>query len=126
MNYDEVKILDLQVVVTLIYICSLIISIYITEVDKETFKNPKGNHPNTKYISIFNRLLVVILTCFFLYISIKNRNYSIKKGKEPNLSNLQVTASMISLISTLIVLYVVIKSSGENYTIISGSSNPNL
>ena len=128
MNYQEkeVKILDLQILITCIYIISLFISIYITYIDKKSTISPNKKYPDTKNISIFNRILIVILTLGFLYISIQNKEIGIKKGRKPDLFNLQVMASEISLLSTIIVLYVVIKSMGENYTIISGISNPNL
>ena len=125
-NIKEIKILDLQNVVTIIYIISLIISIYITSVDKDSIINPNKKHPNTAKIAVFNRSLVVILTLLFLYISIQNKKIGIQKGKNSNLFNLQVIASEITLLSTIIVLYVVIKSMGENYTVISGIANPNL
>lgn len=123
---EEIKILDLQILITCIYVVSLIVSIYITYVDEQCIINPNKDHPNTKNISIFNRALIVLLTLGFLYISFQNRKIGIKKGRNPDLFNLQVMASEISLLSTIIVLYVVIKSMGENYTIISGISNPNL
>ena len=123
---EEINILKLQNIVTTIYIISLIFSIYITNVDKDCIIHPNKKHPDTLKLAIFNRTLVVILTLLFLYISIQNRKINVKKGKNPDLFNLQVMASEITLISTIIVLYVVIKSMGENYTIISGVSNPNL
>ena len=123
---EEINLLNLQNIITTIYIISLVISIYITNVDKDCITSPKKKHPNTIKLAIFNRTLVVILTSLFLYISIKNKNIKIKKGKKTDLFNLQIMASEISLLSTIIVLYVVIKSMGENYTIISGVSNPNL
>lgn len=122
----EIEILNLQNVATLIYIVSLIISIYITNNDKERLLNNKVISKNIGTLAIFNRTLVVILTIIFLYISIQNKKIASSKRKKLNLFNLQISASSLSLISTLIVLYVVIKSSGENYTVISGVSNPNL
>lgn len=123
---EEIKILNFQNIVTTIYILSLILSIYITNIDKDCIVNPDKKHPNTIKLAIFNRTLVVVLTLLFLYISIQNRKIGIQKGKKTDLFNLQVMASEITLLSTVIVLYVVIKSMGENYTIISGVSNPNL
>lgn len=123
---EEINLLNLQNIITTIYIISLAISIYITNVDKDCITRPNKKHPNTIKLAIFNRSLVVILTTLFLYISIKNKKINIKKGKKTDLFNLQIMASEISLLSTIIVLYVVIKSMGKNYTIISGVSNPNL
>jgi len=126
LKQKEVNLLDLQNITTAIFIISLLISIYITSIDKKSTLNPNIKYPDTSKISIFNRTLVVILSLSYLYISYNNRKIAIQKGKKLNLSNLQVLASQISLVSTLIVLYVVIKSCGDNYNIIIGSGNPNL
>lgn len=122
----EVKLLDLQNLTTTIFIISLLISIYITTIDKKSTINPNVKYPDTSKISVFNRTLVFILSLSYLYISYGNKKISMEKGQKNNLFNLQVMASEISLLSTLIVLYVVIKSYGENYSIIAGSGNPNL
>lgn len=125
-NNEEIKVLNFQTTITIIYILSLLLSIYITNVDKDCIINPDKDHIDTNKLALFNRTLVVLLTLGFLYISYQNRKINIKKGKNPELFNLQVMASEISLLSTIIVLYVVIKSMGENYTVISGITNPNL
>lgn len=125
-NNEEIKILNFQTTITIIYILSLLLSIYITNVDKDCIINPDKKHIDTNKLAVFNRTLIVLLTLGFLYISYQNRKINIKKGKSPDLFNLQVMASEISLVSTIIVLYVVIKSMGQNYTIISGITNPNL
>lgn len=120
----EINLLSIQNVVTVIYIVSLIISIYITSVDKYNLENKTSF--NTDDLSKFNRILVVILTLIFLYISIENRNIAKRKNEDISLYNLQVSASILSLISTLIVTYVIFKSCGDNYSVISGIENPNL
>lgn len=122
----EIMLLDLQNLTTIIFIVSLIISIYITSVDKNKIKNPNKKYNDTSNISIFNRVLVVVLSLSYLYISYSNKEIAKIKGKKTNLFNLQVLASEISLVSTIIVLYVIIKSYGNNYSIIAGSGNPNL
>lgn len=123
---EEINLLDLQNITTIIYILSLIVSIYITSVDRDSIANPNKKHTNTVTISKLNRILVIILTLSYFYISYENRKIAIKKGQKPDLFNLQVMSSEISILSSLIVTYVVFKSLGENYTIISGIENPNL
>lgn len=124
----EENLLDLQIITTLVYIGSLILSIYITYNDKVTIANGKGflNKKQNQNISIFNRTLVVVLTLIYLYISYENREIIEKKKGDRNAASLQVFASEISLVSTIIVLYVILKTSGEEYSIISGAGNPNL
>ncbi len=126
LNKKEVNILNLQNITTAIYIVSLLISIYITNVDKSTIVNPNKKHKDTTGISIFNRFFVLLLTLSYLYISYENRKIATKKGQKIELFNLQVLSSEISTLAAIIVLYVVIKSSGENYSIVAGAGNPNL
>ena len=124
----EENLLDLQIITTLIYIGSLILSIYITYNDKITIANGKGflSKKQNAIFSKFNRTLVVVLTLIYLYVSYENRKTIEKKKGDIQAASLQVLASELSLVSTLIVLYVVFRTSGEEYSIISGSGNPNL
>jgi hypothetical protein len=122
----EIEILDLQILTTILYIGTLLISIYITNVDRKSTINPNKNYPNTNKLSIFNRTFVFLLTLSFLYINYENRKLAIKKGEKVELFNLQIMASELTTLATIIVLYVVIKSSGQNYTIVSGVGNPSL
>lgn len=124
----EENLLDIQIITTLIYIGSLILSIYITYNDKVSIATGKGflSKKQNANLSKFNRTLVVILTLVFLYISYENKKTIEKKKGDIQSASLQVFASELSLVSTLIVLYVVFKTSGEEYSIISGSGNPNL
>lgn len=125
---QEADLLDLQLIATIVYIGSLIISIFLTYNDKMDVLNLNKifTEKQNRNLSIFNRFLVVILTLVFLYASYETRRLAKIKGEKLDNFNLQVMASEISLVSTLIVLYVVIKSQGEQYSIISGISNPNL
>ena len=91
----EIKLLDLQNLTTGIFIISLLISIYITYIDKKSTLNPNINYPDTSKISVFNRTLVVILSLSYLYISYNNRKIATEKGQKTNLFNLQVMASEI-------------------------------
>lgn len=126
MKKREIELLDLQNLTTIIYIGSLLISIYITSIDKNRIIDKNKNYKDTSNLSKFNRILVVILTLSYLYINYENRKIVKKKKGNLSLSNLQIMASEISLVSTIIVTYVVFKSLGDNYTIISGIENPNL
>lgn len=130
MNYEqeEVKLLDIQLITTLLYIGSLFLSIIITYNDKLIIQKKKTpfTKEQIKTISIFNRFLVLILTLVFLYINFKNKEIAkeLRKNLEP--FTLQNIASELSLLAALIVLYVVIKTEGGQYSIVVGSGNPNI
>lgn len=127
-NKKEVNLLDIQIITTIIYLGSLILSIYITYNDKLVLTNQKTifTEKQAATYSIFNRSLVVVLTFIYLYISYQNNNIAKENGRNVSATRLQLTASQLSFISTIIVLYVVIATSGQQYSIISGSGNPNL
>ena len=124
----EVKLLDIQLIATILYIVSLIISISLTINDKQITKKKKSIFTNNqaKNLSIFNRIFIVGLTLTFLYISYQNRDIAKKEKKKIWTFDLQMYASELSLLATIIVLYVVIETSGEQYSIISGIENPSL
>jgi len=127
-NREEIRLLDIQIITTVIYIGSLVLSIYLTYNDKLSLLNQKEIFTKKQMInySVFNRKLVVILTAIYLYISYENNKIAKKNNRNIRATSLQLTASQLSFISTIIVLYVVIKTSGEEYSIISGAGNPNL
>lgn len=125
---DEAHLLDIQIIATVLFIGSLLISILITYNDRQVARNEKP--PLTEIqavnLSIFNRLVVVILTIVFLYINYQSRENAKKGNEEMWPFDLQICASELSLLATIIVLYVVIETSGQQYTIIPGINNPSL
>lgn len=124
---DEIKLIDIQIIATIIYILSLFISYIISYNDKCEILNeqPIMDEKTSQNISIFNRVVVVVLTLTFLYINYTNINIA-KRKKEKNLTpfKLQVLASELSTLAAIIVLYTVI-TSGE-YSIVAGAENPSL
>lgn len=124
----EIKLSNIEIITTIVYIGSLILSILLTINDKKKIKNdiPLFDDKLSKKLSIFNRTLVLILTLSFLYVSYENLKIAKEKGINETSNKLQLDASILSTIATIIVLYVVLKSSGEDYSIISGIENPNL
>lgn len=127
-NNEEIKLIDIQLVATLLYFVSLSISFLITYNDKLNLeKKDKILSDKLNYfLSVFNRSFVVIISLMFLYINYKNKKLATNKNEEIWPFNLQIVASEMSLLAAIIVLYVVLCSQDNNYTIISGVENPNL
>ncbi len=126
MGKNEDKIIDVQIVATVLFIVSLCVSLLLTYNDK--YKNVYGkgfidNETNYK-ISVLNRILVVILSFVFLYVNYSNKQIAKNKGENTQPFNLQIMASELSILAALIVTYVVINS-GE-YSIITSIENPGL
>lgn len=126
MNNEEIRLLDIQIVATYLFVISLAISLIITYNDKcKTLKKkPILNDNNAYSLSVFNRIFVIGISLSYLYVNYKNREISKQKGLNLQPFNLQIISSELTILAGIIVLYVII-SSGE-YTIIASSENPGL
>ena len=126
MYKNEEKIIDIQIVATILFIVSLTISLVLTYNDKYKNKYGKGffNNETNYKISVLNRILVVILSFVFLYVNYSNKEIAKNKGQKTKPFQLQIMASELSILAALIVTYVVINS-GE-YSLVTSIENPGL
>lgn len=125
---NEVTLLDIQLIASILYIASLSLSIILTYNDKQIAKKKKPILTNTQAanLSVFNRGFIVILTLVFLYTTYQSRENAKKENQKIWPFDLQLCASELSLLATVIVLYVVVKTAGERYSIVPGINNPSL
>lgn len=125
---NEVTLLDIQLIASILYIASLSLSIILTYNDRQIAKKEKTILTNTQAanLSVFNRGFIVILTLIFLYITYQSRENAKKEKQKIWTFDLQLCASELSLLATVIVLYVVVKTAGERYSIVPGINNPSL
>lgn len=113
---EEINAINIQLVALIIVGISTIISIAITYNQKlnlekkETIFNSKESFD----ITLFNRILIVVLSFVFLYVNIKLYNLSKDEGEDLKSYILQIIASILAIISGLIALYVVGLSTTEN------------
>lgn len=125
---SEIKLLDIQIIASTLYIGSLLISILLTYNDKQITKKEKTILTNAQAanLSVFNRAFIVALTLVFLYTTYQSRENAKKENQKIWPFDLQMYASELSLLATIIVLYVVVKTAGERYSIVPGINNPSL
>lgn len=123
---EKIKSLDIQMIATIGYILSLLISLFLTYNSKTELltKKPIISSKNSHYVSILNRIIVLFLSLVFLYINFEDKNRAQKKGEDVTFLNLQITASDLSVLAAIIVLYVVVESG--QYSIITSVENPSL
>lgn len=125
----EIEVLDIQIIATIFFIISLIISIILTYDEKLKLIKDKGLFTNeqARNISLYNRILVVILAIAFVY-----GNYVTEKIAEARNKNntkylkLQLFSGELSLIGSLIVLYIVYKNQNNENFGVADTENPTL
>lgn len=125
---NEINLLEIQIIASILYIASLSLSIILTYNDRQIAKKEKSILTNTQAanLSVFNRGFIVILTLVFLYTTYQSRENAKKENQKIWPFDLQLCASELSLLATVIVLYVVVKTAGERYSIVPGINNPSL
>ena len=113
---EEINAINIQLYALLIVLISTIISIAITYNQKLNLENKKTlfNSEESFDITLFNRILIVVLSFIFLYVNIKLYNLSKEEGEDLKSYILQIIASVLAIISSLIALYVVGLSETNN------------
>lgn len=121
MKEKEIKLLNYQIITSILFIISIFISIILTYDEKQNIlkKECIFSEKFDKYLNLFNRILALGVIAFIFYINYST--YEIQKQKRTNLDPFrhQIYASIFSVISALIVLYVVIENWYENPNITS-------
>lgn len=124
----EIKILDIQLIATILFVVSLFISILITYDEKIKLENNKGLFSNktSQNLSLFNRIFVVILALVFIYCNYISKKIAEYKSDETESINLQILAGLLSLIASIIVLYVSYENRNNSTFDIAEAENPTL
>lgn len=121
---EEINLLNIQLITSLIVIITVLLSLVLTYNQKLDIQNKKTlfTKKQTHNISYLNRLIILITALIFLFINYKLYLISKKEGEDLLVYHLQIIASILSIIAALIVFYVVsIEPTGEN---ISDIENP--
>lgn len=112
----EIEAINIQFYALVIAVVSAIISLIITynqKLDiegKETIYDSK----ETYKLTLFNRILILVLSFIFLYVNIVLYNVSKDEDEDLSTYKLQIFASVLVIISGAIALYVVTTSNTEN------------
>lgn len=114
-NYDleEDSLLKYQVLLSFIFILTLIISISLSFNSMSKYKNTFYGKEEEIIILRINRIVSLLVALGFLFINIYDNSLKKKYGFDVKFSNLQTMASFITLVSSLIVLYIAFSNSGN-------------
>lgn len=113
---QEIKTINIQLFALVVSLFSAIISIIITYNQKLELedKDPIYSASEIFKITLFNRILILVLSFVFLYVNFELFNISKEEGEDLKSYKLQIAASILVVISGLIALYVVSLSTTEN------------
>ena len=108
MRKKEIDTINIQLFTLFISLFSLILSILITYYQKLKLENKDSIDPNTLFkITLFNRILILIVSIIFLYVNYVFYVISKDEGEDLKSYKLQIVASILTVVASLIALYVV-------------------
>lgn len=115
-NKEEVNAINIQLIALFIVLIADVISIITTYNQKLDLENKETMFESKKLfkITLFNRVLILVLSFVFLYVNFKLYNISKEEGEDLKSYRLQILASLLVIASGFIALYVVKMSDTEN------------
>lgn len=119
MRDEELKTINLQMFVLFFSLLSVIISIILTYNEKLNIENKKPFFSKKRNydITLYNRILILLIAIAFLYINFLSYNSAKKKenNNRNNINNyqLQILVAILSVIASAISVYVVSRSKEE-------------
>lgn len=125
-NYDleEDKLLKIQIVLSIIFIFTIIISITLSYNAMMECEQKEKIYSDEEALNILriNRIIALIVAIGFVLINAYDKSIKEKYNLEDGNADLQILASIITLLGSLIVLYIAFSSS----SIIISNENPEL
>ena len=112
----EIKAINIQLIALIVALVSAVISIIITynqKLDLENRETPL-NSKELFNLTLFNRILVLVLSFVFLYVNYVLYKISKEEGEDLKSYILQIIASVLVIASGVIALYVVGLSETDN------------
>lgn len=115
-NQEEINAINIQLIALFAILFADIISIVTTYNQKLDLENKETMFESKELfkITLFNRILLLVLAFVFLYVNYKLYNISKKEGEDLKSYSLQIVASLLVIASGFIALYVVKLSDTEN------------
>lgn len=123
---EEIFLLDLQLISSLVFIICSIVSLIITYDEKLNASNKKKIFTNKTALNIsyYNRIIILIVVIISLYVGYKNytneKDGTIGKYK----SSLLFSTNFLTLISAIVILYVSYLNRNEQSLTVSDIENP--
>ncbi len=123
-NNYQIKLTNYQLLGIFLFIITLFISLLLTYNEKLKLekKDIFFEEKTSLYISLFNRIIVLILAILFIYISYERE----KVSEIDNDVNLELLASYLSFFASFLALYIVIKNINNNNFDVSDVEEPTL
>ena len=110
---NEIKLIDYEIIGSLLFIGTLFISVILSYNEKLRLekKEPLFDNKTQKNILIVNKIVVLGIVIFFLYINYEHYKVALFKNEDTYNYKVQLIPSFLAILAALIILYLVLKDS---------------
>lgn len=122
---EEIILMDIQMVASLVFIITIMVSIYLNSNEKHKLKYGEGFISDEASLSILktNRIVIVALFFIYFYTSYKSRELDRINNKDLDADNLELIVSLSSIIGGLLILYAVYKYGQDSLAVFENPTN---
>ena len=108
---NEIKLIDYEINGSLLFIGTLFISVILSYNEKLRLekKEPLFDNKTQKNILIVNKIVVLGIVIFFLYINYEHYKVALFKNEDTYNYKVQLIPSFLAILAALIILYLVLK-----------------
>ena len=108
---NEIKLIDYEIIGSLLFIGTLFISVILSYNEKLKLekKEPLFDNKTQKNILIVNKIVVLGIVIFFLYINYEHYKVALFKNENTYNYKVQLIPSFLAILAALIILYLVLK-----------------
>ena len=108
---NEIKLIDYEIIGSLLFIGTLFISVILSYNEKLRLekKEPLFDNKTQKNILIVNKIVVLGIVIFFLYINHEHYKVALFKNEDTYNYKVQLIPSFLAILAALIILYLVLK-----------------
>lgn len=123
---EEIFLLDVQLISSIIFIISSVVSLLITYDEKLNVTNRKKifTTKETLNISYYNRIVILVVVLASLYVGYKNYSNEKNNTTAKYKSSLLLSTNVLTLISAIVILYVSYLNRKEKSLTVSDIENP--
>ena len=106
---EQLFIIDGQLIGSIFYIVSIIISIIIILDQRRETLNKKRNltSKETQTLALTNKVFIFLLLIWFLYLNYRSYKFALKSEQDTSALKLQIFSSFLAIIGGIIGIYVV-------------------
>lgn len=108
---NEIKLIDYEIIGSLLFIGTLFINVILSYNEKLRLekKEPLFDNKTQKNILIVNKIVVLGIVIFFLYINYEHYKVALFKNEDTYNYKVQLIPSFLAILAALIILYLVLK-----------------